>query len=438
MNAKQLRGNIRTAMNNAWRKTTRISSALTLLAGSLFCSAASAQTITVDGSPADWPAVLASNTILVKGYKVDAVNSKTDDGWTMGSQPVDAISGWHWKAGNVNDKTDIGNTGYAIIGHNLYFFADLHADNGDASVGLWLLKAKVGTVPSGTFSGAHTEGDLLVSLAFTNGHAKATPTIYRWTGGALTLVTVGATVAGAATNTVSATSPWPYTPKSGSAGTYPATTFFEGFINLDSVQGAFDPCIGTFLFQTWESQSEHAALSDLVIGGSAIITATASDTMVCTGHTVPLTGTPAGGTWSGYGVVAGTNTFDATGISPGTYTVTYWFLNPGGCPSSANATVRVKSCMCGCMRSGFAATEPDDYSIYPNPSTGTFAMYLPPLESDAVAIVVDIYGRVVDKRTITKSEIGQELIYDINLRAGMYFVRVENSKVHYSDKMLVK
>lgn len=426
-----------TQQKSSWRNMTRRVSALMLTACALlFYNTASAQ-ITIDGNPGDWPGVLSDNTILVKGFKVDPVNDKSDDKFTMGSQQVDPISGWHWKEGNVNDKEDIGNTGFALIGHTLYFFADLHADNGDASVGLWLLKNGTTKAADGTFTGAHQEGDILVAALFTKGHVTATPTIYRWTGGALTQVTVGPNVAGAATNSVAVTAPFPYTPKQGSAGTYPATTFFEGFINLDSLQGTFCPCFATFLYMTWESQSEHAALSDLVIGGGTIPTVTARDTSVCKGSTVPLIGFPAGGTWSGYGVVG--NTFDATSLSPGCYTVSYWITGPFGCVGSTCIKVTVKKCGCGCMRGGLVATEPDGFTVYPNPSTGTFDMYLPALASDAVAEVVDIFGRVVDRRPISKSEIAQQLSYNLNnMSPGMYYIRVDNDDIHYSDKIMVK
>jgi hypothetical protein len=439
MEPKTLRSTIQPAalQPKKWHNYARQFFSIKLMAFALlFGNSAWGQTITVDGNPGDWPAVLANNTVMIKGYKVDPVDDHADDKWTMGTQPVDPVSGWYWKQGNVNDKEDIGNTGYALLGHNLYFFADLHANNGDASIGLWLLKGGVKEAAGGTFTGTHEEGDLLVSLAFTNGHVTATPTIYRWTGGALTLVTVGPTVAGAATNGAPVASPWPYTPKKGSAGTYPETSFFEGFVNLDSLQGCcFNPCIGTFLFLTWESQAPHAAESDLVIGGGTTANLTARDTMVCSGNSVPLTGYPAGGTWSGYGVSG--NTFNAAGIAPGTYTVSYWTITMGGCVASTTAIVTVKNCHCGCMRAGIAE-EPDGYMIYPNPSNGTFDLYLPPLESDAVVEISDIYGRVVDKRAVPKNDIAQQTSYNLNLGAGIYVIRIEGNNIHYSDKIIVK
>src|SRR5437868_5716984 len=61
----------------------------------------------------------------------------------------------------------------------------------------------------------------------------------------------------------------------------------------------------------------------------------ARDTSVCAGATVPLTGSPSGGTWAGYGVSG--STFNAAGVSAGTYTVAYYFASG----ASAKAIVTV-------------------------------------------------------------------------------------------------
>jgi hypothetical protein len=607
MEKRDLRGNTRTTTLRRTKLSniTRTCTMLKLFACALFLSGnLRAQTITVDGNPADWPAVLSSSSISFKANIVDPVNSHTDNVWTRGSQNTDPINRWHWTLGNTNDKTDLGNTGVALIDHNLYFFADLYADNGDASVGFWLLKNGVAATSGGNFTGAHADGDILVSVAFTHGHRTATPTIYKWLGGALTRLTVGPTVAGAATNSVTVTAPWPYTPKHGTAGTYLANSFFEGFVNLDSFGTAFSACYTSFLFETWESQSPRAALADLVmgtlpaspsvsitndtvcsgstatfsasvtgggsvsyswnggaygsastyttgaattsgivtvsvrssngctsasdtarlvvrpvptinrlcnvsycggtsvsgfsftsptagttftwtstanvgfgtsgtgsigaftaIGGTASVTATvtvtpsnggctgnpvrfticvnpapvmtALDTGLCAGATVALTGSPAGGTWSGYGVSG--SSFNAAGISPGVYTVSYWMYGAGGCVGSTTAHVTVRNCACGKFSAMAIPTAANDYGIYPNPSNGSFAVNVPALKADAEATVTDLYGRVVDKRTIGRSDNGQQLNYEMGgTSPGIYYIRIDNSDTHYTDKIILR
>ena len=57
------------------------------------------------------------------------------------------------------------------------------------------------------------------------------------------------------------------------------------------------------------------------------------------GAPIALVGTPAGGVWSGTGVV-GTN-FDPTGLGPGTYEVTYAFTNSAGCTGTSTASIQL-------------------------------------------------------------------------------------------------
>ncbi len=61
---------------------------------------------------------------------------------------------------------------------------------------------------------------------------------------------------------------------------------------------------------------------------------------VCPGFTVPLTGSPAGGTWSGTGVTG--STFSSVGLTSGQYTVTYSVTDNSTCNNSATATVTIK------------------------------------------------------------------------------------------------
>src|SRR5204863_1390880 len=72
----------------------------------------------------------------------------------------------------------------------------------------------------------------------------------------------------------------------------------------------------------------------------ALPTPVADDKSVCAGSSVALTGTPAGGTWSGAHVSG--STFDATGLAAGPYTVTYT-VTVNGCTASDDAVVTVKA-----------------------------------------------------------------------------------------------
>src|ERR1044072_9956852 len=96
-----------------------------------------AQTITVDGDPKDWPAVLNGSNAAAKTFLHDATNTN-DDQFTQGSQDDNVLpTKWHWNRGSTNDKGDIQNTAVALIGSTLYFCGDRTAINGTAQIGFW-------------------------------------------------------------------------------------------------------------------------------------------------------------------------------------------------------------------------------------------------------------------------------------------------------------
>ncbi|MDX1409912.1 MAG: hypothetical protein R3330_17305, partial [Saprospiraceae bacterium] len=69
------------------------------------------------------------------------------------------------------------------------------------------------------------------------------------------------------TNPVATAAPWPYTSKSagGDSDTFPPITYFEGGLNLSALYDGEIPCIGAYIAETRQSQSETAELEDLVI-----------------------------------------------------------------------------------------------------------------------------------------------------------------------------
>jgi hypothetical protein len=74
-----------------------------------------------------------------------------------------------------------------------------------------------------------------------------------------------------------------------------------------------------------------------------IPTVTADDAKLCSDATIQLTGSPAGGSWSGDYVDAN-GLFNAAGLAAGTYVVTYTYTDANRCSNSAKATVTVENC----------------------------------------------------------------------------------------------
>ena len=114
--------------------------------------------------------------------------------FTTGSKDTLPISGWQCTASaNVNSKIDVMNAyaaAYTATNGDqiLYFALERNANTGDANVAFWFLQDQnVGCTDNGgtaTFTGAHTDGDLLVVSAFTNGGVVSNIDAYRWDGGA--------------------------------------------------------------------------------------------------------------------------------------------------------------------------------------------------------------------------------------------------------------
>jgi hypothetical protein len=261
---------------------------LFLLFSFIFSSYVTAQVPVIDGNPSEWPGILNNPANAKKAFAHDPFNQNgIDNQWTGGSQDgdVNPSTDWHWVYGNSNDKGDIGNAGAVLVGCTLYFMGDRSAQNGDAQIGFWFFIDDVqpigtGLISSG-FTGHHTAGDLLIISNFTNGGGNAVPTVYVWTidaahpAGYPRLISTS-TNATLTTNATTYPAPnqlmfngqtWSFSPKFGTAQTYPPPLFFEGSVNVCLAEGTpTAPCFQRFLLETRNSQSIGASLQDFVAG----------------------------------------------------------------------------------------------------------------------------------------------------------------------------
>jgi hypothetical protein len=260
-------------------------------------------------------------------------NTSDDTTFATGSKDTLAITpGWQCNHdANVNSKIDIMNAyaaSYTTGSGNeiLYFALERNANTGDGNIGFWFLQADnvACSAPSGSepFSGDHTDGDLLVVSAFTNGGSVSTIDVYRWNGGAngslgTTPVAHGvdcktttsaqenpptaggatacATVNGP-TNGTNGTimTPWLTANKQDGVGHSLRTSeFFEGGVDL-TASNLGGKCFNTFLADTRSSQSLTATLFDYDLGELGECTSTtttvpvdATDTSQPPGSSIP-------------------------------------------------------------------------------------------------------------------------------------------------------
>jgi hypothetical protein len=248
----------------------------------------------VDGAAAgeDWGTLFPSGggSAVAATFVTDPANATI---FTTGGSKDDLdIPSWRHTAGSVPDKDEITNAyaaAYASGGDTvLYFGADRFANNGSSTIGFWFFRNAVETNANGTFSGAHSVGDILIVSDFTQGGAISTIKLFTWVGsggtatanGTLNLVASGVDCTSAlgnlcaTVNGASTPSPWPYTPKSGPSGSFPSGAFFEGGVNL--TQLGLSGCFSSFLAETRSSPSVDAQLKDFVGGRFALCDANIS------------------------------------------------------------------------------------------------------------------------------------------------------------------
>jgi hypothetical protein len=220
------------------------------------------------------------------------------------NKDIQDLSAWSHKPGPLTgpDKNDITDAYAAAYesGTNsvVYFGADRFSNVGDAFLGFWFFRSSVSTNADGTFSGVHTDsngvsggGDVLVLVNYPQG-ANALPEIQvlYWETSCtkaannnpqpgqcadinllLKAKQVGAQCSAAApnqdfcaiTNSGDTPAPWTYTPKSGTAGTFPFESFYEGGINLSILGG--NSCFSSFMAESRSSKEYNATLKDFVL-----------------------------------------------------------------------------------------------------------------------------------------------------------------------------
>jgi hypothetical protein len=289
-----------------------------------------------------------------------------------GSKDNNDINQWLYKAGEPLDKDDITN-GYAagyVLGADsgpheagdfiVYFGLDRLANNGSAQVGFWFFKDEITqtNTPRGggfEFDGAHSDGDLLVQSNFSQGGVVDSVSVFEWVGsggshGSLNqlldpnddpftdcLATgLADDLACATVNQSDAPTPWPFTPKFGTAGIFPQGSFFEGGVNLTKLVPS-GGCLSTFLAETRTSTPFDARLKDLAL----------DDFDTCR-LTLDTDASPTGNVTPGASV---TDTVTATGESliggdapRPTGTVDFFLCQPSevtaaGCPEGAGSKV---------------------------------------------------------------------------------------------------
>ncbi len=127
-------------------------------------------------------------------------------------------------------------------------------------------------------------------------------------------------------------------------------------------------------------------------------------------------GIPAGGTYSGIGVVL--NQFNPNLAGLGTRTITYIYTDGNGCTNSATHNLIVNPCT-----DVPTITDADFVTLFPNPNDGNFTVKYSVSTAVTAIRVVDITGRIVLIHTLSGIEGSQE-INASDLAKGVYYYEV--------------
>lgn len=142
-----------------------------------------------------------------------------------------------------------------------------------------------------------------------------------------------------------------------------------------------------------------------------------------------LTGTPAGGTFSGTGV-SGTN-FNASAAGLGTWTITYTYTDGNGCTGSAAIDITVN--LPTDIRN---ETEESMFEVNPNPTLGIFSVKLKNKAASTKICVFDMLGNCVfDKISNTNSE---EVIDLTQQAKGVYTLEIESDGKNVTRKIILQ
>lgn len=176
---------------------------------------------------------------------------------------------------------------------------------------------------------------------------------------------------------------------------------------------------------------------------------TDSDTILVTINTIPtvsftmqatacasdpsfmLTGSPAGGVFTGNGVTG--NMFSPSGAGVGPETITYTYTDGNGCTNSDDAVITVDDCI-GVLEPFVAA----GMNVFPNPNNGSFTLSINDADYSEIQIeLVTVEGRVIysDKASDVKGVYVKQL--DLTTQAnGIYFLRVTANGQSYNQKVV--
>ncbi|MBA3663653.1 MAG: T9SS type A sorting domain-containing protein [Bacteroidetes bacterium] len=178
------------------------------------------------------------------------------------------------------------------------------------------------------------------------------------------------------------------------------------------------PSVNTTYSVTGASGScSNTAVVTVTVNALPAVSLSASSSTLCdNGQTITLTGSPAGGAYSGFNVTG--NMFTST--TAGTFTPVYSFTNSTtGCSNSANTSLVVSVCT-AISKNASGLT---DVRVYPNPNSGQFTIELNNGAAKYIEIS-DLTGRIIFSQVSSDDHMTISLADYAN---GVYFAKIQSN-----------
>jgi len=148
---------------------------------------------------------------------------------------------------------------------------------------------------------------------------------------------------------------------------------------------------------------------------------------------VTMTGSPAGGIFTGTGGVADNEFYPATGVN--TYVITYTYTDSMDCSSSSSQSVEVLNC------TGIAENEEAfRLKVYPNPNTGFFKIELAFKNAQiAELIIVNSLGQEIFTQSIAPFEGVYAMQVNLNQQSpGIYHLQLISESGVANTRLIIQ
>jgi hypothetical protein len=178
----------------------------------------------------------------------------------------------------------------------------------------------------------------------------------------------------------------------------------------------FDPAAGTqtILYTYTDANGCTGSVPvQMVVNPSPIVSFTANPNFLCTYSSVQtLSGSPAGGTFSGNGVTG--SQFDPNAAGIGNQVIVYSYTDANGCSNESSDTITVDACL------GLGSEDIVAFGIYPNPGNAEFFFSTPEMIEEFQ--IIDVNGRLVPYKKIPNG------FSIVNVESGVYYAIITTEK----------